>query len=117
MLIKFNTSNGTMTIVAEAFFPATKKDIKKLKKSVVNPEDLEKVEEAIKNMIKQIRAYANDCKARKEIHEMSRKEEIESSFNYSAECRKITFYKLEKMKAEDTIRALNQNLEDLHGKG
>lgn len=117
MLIRLSTPNGTMTIVADAFFPATKKDIKKLKKAIVDPKDLEKVDEAIKNLIGQVKTYANDCKARKEIHEMSAKEEIEKSFLQNAENRKAAFYHAEQVWAEEMIRSLNQNLEDLHGKG
>lgn len=115
MLIKFETPNGSMSIVAERFFPATKKDIKKLKKAMANPEDIQKIDVAIDNMIKQIDVYANDCKARKEIHQMALKEELEQSFAYEAEVRKMVFYDLECKKSREVIAALNQNKEDLHG--
>lgn len=113
MLIKFETENGNMSIVADAFFPATKKDLKKLKKAMVNPEDYKKVGEAIDSMISQINVYANDCKARAEIHEMCKKEELKGSFRYESEERKVDFYKLELDRANKTIRELNQNKEDL----
>ena len=116
MLIKFETPNGSMSIVAERFFPATKKDIRKLKKAMADPyNDLKRVVDAIDNMIRQIEVYANDCKARMEIHEMSLKEELEESFMYKAEARKIAFYESEYKRAKEEMRELNQNKEDLHG--
>lgn len=115
MLIKFETPNGHMEIVAETFFPATKKDMKKLKKAIVNQEDLQKVADGIGNLIEQLETFANDSKARMEIHQMSLLEEIKGTFKYKAIGRKIAFYHSEYLRANEQIAALKENKEALDG--